>query len=160
MPCRHLLLGIALSACAMPAQAQMTAPVFSTKDELAPAKDPIATLRLFGNTRDVTTWLGRGPRIYRTNLCIGSTTGRYRLIVQRDSTSSLDLSISFSDATGQRQHSGSSSDFVEFFGIDAGLGDCSTGPNAWVEFSISEAALLASSAGEYIDGISFAAEPL
>lgn len=149
---------IASVCCITPAAAQVSSDVVAEVGSASSA--PEASVRTFGRTSNAATWHGRGPRTFRTTLCVGSTTGRFRLAVRRDASSPLDLSIVFSDASGAQQTASTNTAIALFDGIDPNRGDCTRGANAWIEFSIDEATLLANTAGEYLDAISLTAEPL
>jgi len=158
-------MGLACVAAPVAAQTPLAAAPSQLAEPVADGavvdKTPRATLRTFGGTSNSATWHGRGPRTFRADLCVGSTTGRYRLLVQRDAASALGVSLVFSDATGRQQRARASDmDMVIFEGVDPASGNCTAGANAWIELTVDEATLLASTAGEYMDSITLVAEPL
>jgi hypothetical protein len=122
---------------------------------------PQASVRIFDRAGDVAQWYGRGPRVFRANICIGSTTGHYRLQVQRAGTTDMSAAFRFHDATGREQTAPSSaSGTVEFVGVDPNLGSCDAGANAWIEVTIDEATMRAAQAGDYLESLSLVAQPI
>lgn len=104
-----------------------------------------------------------------TDLCVASTTGRYRLRVTSlsggtmrgpDPASGISYRVKFRDGTGAEQVKPMQGGVVTFEGRSPGATDCSRGSNAFLFVDSPEQALTAPIAGSYADRLNLSAEPL
>jgi hypothetical protein len=131
---------------------------------------PKAEFRIYGSREAKSSWSGSGPNIISADLCVASSTGRFRLRIlsagggKLTSPASLDriaYTLRFRDGAGQeqiRQVSGQA--LITLEGSSPEVVDCSRGANSLIEIDLAEPDMLARSAGRYFDQLVFSVDPL
>ncbi len=164
------LICAAIASTPLPASAQIFSnAVVSPAVKPTPA-EPTADLKVFSATSQKVKWSGEGSNAVAFDLCVASSTGRFRLQVTSQSGGTmlgaatggkLGFSIRFRDASGQVQEKTLGGQaVVEFEGSSPAQQDCSTGANASIEIDNKEGDMLAQPAGDYMDRLLLSAEPL
>lgn len=154
------VLGQAAGARA-PLNALPAAPVIS------PPRGPMASLRIYSpGQRNV--WQGRGDAEQSVDLCVVSTTGRFRLQITSQSGGALigqknriHYTLSFRDGAGS-VHDVDVSDqtIIMIEGSAPSAADCAYGPNSTLSIRAAQADLLKGQAGDYFDRLRLVADPL
>lgn len=111
------------------------------------------------------SWFGRGAARARVNLCVVSSTGRFRFDISTIAggaagPQALPYEIRFRDGVGA-EHVASTRGraSISFFGSAAPAEDCAAGPNAQLEINLNERDLLEGVAGSYFDRLQFSVTP-
>ncbi|HUD92110.1 hypothetical protein [Sphingobium sp.] len=155
--------GVQTHAQQMPADSRGAA-------EPARQEEPKAELRLYGSREVKSSWAGSGPNILLSDLCVSSSTGRFRLRIlssgggRMASPASLDrigYTLRFRDGSGQvqsREVSGQA--LITLEGRSPEDVDCSHGANSQIEIDLAEPDMLARAAGRYFDQLVLSVDPL
>lgn len=121
-------------------------------------------LRTYGAGRLAADWHGHGAAVMATDLCVASSTGRYRLRVLNMSVGTRDAQlryhVEFRDGAGRAQIAAFDGMEIAFEGVSPRDVDCSAGSNARLIIRIPEAELLAKSSGQYVDSLRLVADPI
>lgn len=125
-------------------------------------------VRLFSSPTQRAVWNGEGNSLVAADLCVASTTGRYRLQVMSTAggalagpaAAKLFYTIRFSDRSGvvQTQRVDGKA-MVAFDGMSGDQLDCSRGANATLEIETENRDLQGQVAGSYTDRLHLSAEP-
>jgi hypothetical protein len=125
-------------------------------------------VQLFSSPTQRAVWHGEGNSVVAADLCVASTTGRYRLQVMSTAggalagpgSGKLFYTIRFTDKTGavQTQRVDGKA-MVTFDGMSGDQVDCSRGANATLEIETENRDLLGQVAGSYTDRLHLSAEP-
>lgn len=128
--------------------------------------DSTAAMRVYAPSTEM-NWYGVGAAATSVNLCVVSTTGRFRLEVTSARGGSLTgpdalpYSITFRDGAGaETTQSTKNKTVLNFEGSTRPAADCSAGPNSQIRVRIPEAELTRGVAGSYFDELQFAVVPL
>jgi hypothetical protein len=136
----------------------LAAPAAAIDGSQASADAPASNLVVFSRSTIAVNWFGTGPVEFSSPLCIGTSTGSYRLTVlpgtglaQLTAQKELVLALEQDGATIASQ-SFDGKNAISFTGTtnSANL-NCTGGQNARLIVSISEASLTSVSAGQYFD---------
>ena len=161
---RHIRIGhgvfaslLCVLALALPVRA-------ANPPEFAPANDtpdlPVSNLVIFDGSTLSVDWFGSGPVEFSAPLCIGTSTGSYRLSVLPSSglaalaaRASINVTLE-QDGVPLASHSFDARSAVIFTGRTNSTDlNCTGGQNARLIFTLTEAALTSASAGQYFDQI-------
>lgn len=165
---RTALFGLAaIAACGQAAEARAPLGAPSMAPSPSAMHTPTASLRVYGpSQRDV--WQGRGDARQSVDLCVVSTTGRFRLRITSQSGGALinqknrvHYTLSFRDGAGA-VHDVDVSDqaLILIEGSAPSAADCTHGPNSTLSLRAAQADLLKGPAGEYFDRLRLVADPL
>jgi hypothetical protein len=141
----------------------------SLRSSRAAPDQPVAQLKIFSATSAQSVWPGEGSNAVSADICVASTTGRFRLkvmsqgggrLVGTAGAGKLGYTIRFRDGSGAEQAKRADGQALVTFEATSPQLDCSAGANAKIEIDTSEADMLAQSAGQYVDRLVLSAEPL
>lgn len=128
--------------------------------------DSTAAMRVYAPATEI-NWYGVGAAATSVNLCVVSSTGRFRLEVTSARGGSLTgpnampYSITFRDGAGaETTQSTQGQTVLNFVGNARPAADCSAGPNSQIRVRIPESELTRGVAGSYFDELQFAVVPL
>src|SRR3546814_18321350 len=81
---RALIMGLtAIIASTMSFAAAQVAGSAAPSPFVGMSDRPAAQLKLYGSREFASTWSGSGPNVVKADLCVASTTGRFRLKIAR-----------------------------------------------------------------------------
>jgi len=165
---RVALFGLAaLAACGQVAEARAPLSSLSAAPTLSPSNARMASLRVYSPSQR-SVWQGRGDALQSVDLCVVSTTGRFRLQITSQSGGALinqknriHYTLSFHDGAGAI-HDVDVSDqaLITIEGSAPSAADCAHGPNATLSIKAAQADLLKGQAGDYFDRLRLVADPL
>lgn len=125
-----------------------------------------AALHVYSGSAEI-NWFGVGAAVASVNLCVVSSTGRFRLQVTSarggllTGPSALPYEVTFRDGAGsETTDSTDHRSILTFDGNARPAADCGAGPNAQLRVRIPEANLTSGVAGSYFDQLQFAVSPL
>lgn len=131
---------------------------------------PSAQLQIYGSHDVSSNWSGSGANIIAADLCIASTTGRFRLQIQSasggkmasvHSLAKMAYTLRFRDGAGQEQiRRVNGQALVTLEGSSLEDRDCSHGANSTIEIDLDETDMLSQTAGRYFDQLRFSVDPL
>ncbi len=128
--------------------------------------DSAAAMRIYATSTEM-NWFGVGAAAASVNLCVVSSTGRFRLAVTSarggslTGPNNLPYFITFRDGAGaETTLSTENKTVLNFEGNARPATDCSAGPNAQLRVRIPEDELTRGVAGSYFDELQFAVAPL
>lgn len=127
---------------------------------------PMAAVKVYSPSQR-TVWQGHGDSLESVDVCVVSTTGRFRLQVISQSGGALSgphrlhYTLSFRDGAGV-DHDVPVDDqaLVTIEGSAPSAANCDAGPNSVLSIKASQAELLKGQAGEYFDRLRLVADPL
>lgn len=151
-----LLCALAL-APALPSQATNT--LEFTADDDGPA-EPVSNLVIFDGSRLSVDWYGSGPVEFSAPLCIGTSTGTYRLSVLPSSglaalasKASITVTLEQDGVPLASQPFDARSALIFTGRTNSSDLNCTGGQNARLVFTLTEDSLTSASAGQYFDHI-------
>ena len=122
---------------------------------------PTATIKLQSVSGGSFRWHGVGEIESRTEACITSSTGRYRLTVNGGNEALLPYEITFTTREGEEQRTRVGSNLPILFEARTKFpSDCAGGTNATVTIQFSREVLSAALAGDYVRRLEFSVEPV
>lgn len=126
----------------------------------------VASMRVYSRSTEV-NWYGVGAAVTSVNLCVVSTTGRFRLEVTSarggalTGPASLPYMVTFRDGAGmETTQSTETQAALSFEGSASPAADCTSGPNSQLRLRIPEPELVGGVAGSYFDELQFSVVPL
>ncbi len=166
---RVALIGLAAwAACGQAVQAKGPAAPFSFPQGPARVQQhgPATTLKVYAPAQRA-IWQGRGDALESVDLCVVSTTGRFRLQIFSQGGGAIigpqriHYTLSFRDGAGV-VHDVPVDDqaLITIEGSAPSAANCDTGPNAVLSMKTQQTELLKGQAGEYFDRLRLVAEPL
>ncbi|HET8611925.1 MAG TPA: hypothetical protein VFL92_04080 [Sphingomonas sp.] len=152
--------GIALAG--LWAVASFTSPAASAPAPIAEA--PSASVRVLNAASADLNWYGKGDLVAKSQLCVASTTGRYRLQVMLTSPAKPGVTppftIDFHTTTGDSGSQKSTNGGVLFFdGRTLEKGSCAGAANATIEVRFDQSSLTAAIAGQYLTQLQISVSP-
>lgn len=128
---------------------------------------PRAELEIFSSDHVHAAWSGKGDSETSIDLCVTSTTGRFRLQVISQSGGKMSgqdkipYEISFRDSSGgEHTQPFANNAVLTFEGMSRANSDCSEGPNATLKIATREKQMLGAMSGNYFDRLTMSASPL
>lgn len=131
---------------------------------------PRVELKIYESRPIGTSWSGSGKNVISADICVASSTGRFRLrilsigggkMISPASRERLSYTVRFRDGAGQEQEKRVNGNaLVTFDGASAQYVDCTRGANSKIEIDMSESDLVAHAAGRYFDELLLSADPL
>lgn len=125
-----------------------------------------AALRIYSGSTEL-NWFGVGTPAASVNLCVVSTTGRFRLDITSSRGGALlgpgaiPYEITFRDGAGSETTSSTAGhSMLSFEGTARPAADCSAGPNAQLRVRIPVSNLTRGVAGSYFDQLQFSVTAL
>jgi hypothetical protein len=165
---RVALFGLAaMAVCGQAVEARAPLSALPAAPVLSPSHAPMASLRVYAPSQR-SVWQGRGDALQSVDLCVVSTTGRFRLQITSQSGGALinqknrlHYTMSFRDGAGS-VHDVDVSDqaLVMIEGSAPSAADCHSGPNSTLSIKAAQSELLKGQAGEYFDRLRLVADPL
>lgn len=169
LPSRFRLTLLALTLCANSVAHAQSGGGQSGSDLRSPDR-PAAQLRIYGSRDISSNWSGSGTNVIAADICIASTSGRFRLqihsasggkMASTHSSEKMSYTIHFRDGAGQEQtHRVNGEALVMLEGSSAEDRDCTRGANSTVEITLAETDMLSQTAGRYFDQLRFSVDPL
>jgi hypothetical protein len=169
LPSLYRLTLFALSLCAVSAAQSQGRGGWADGGQRMPDR-PTAQLQIYGSHDISSTWSGAGTNMIAADLCVASSTGRFRLQIQSagggrmasvHSLEKMAYTLRFRDGAGQEQRRRVNGEaLVTLEGSSAQDRDCSHGANSTIEIDLSEPDMLSRTAGRYFDQLRFSVDPL
>lgn len=165
---RVALFGLAaLAVWGQLAEARAPSDTFPAVPSLSLSNIRSASLRVYSPSQR-SVWQGRGDALESVDLCVVSTTGRFRLQITSQSGGALinqknriHYMLSFRDGAGVA-HDVDVSDqsMIMIEGSAPSAADCAHGPNGTLSIRAAQAELLKGPAGDYFDRLRLVVDPL
>jgi hypothetical protein len=138
----------------------------ATAAAASPSAGDSAALRVYARSAEM-NWYGVGTAVASVNLCVVSTTGRFRLEITSarggalTGPGALAYQVTFRDGAGaESTDTTEGRSILSFEGSARPAADCSAGPNAQLRLRVPEGQLIQGVAGSYFDELQFAVVPL